>query len=260
MRDLPDGVDLTRPSQARLYDYLLGGTDNYAIDRQAVEHFLAQSPDARRSAIENRRFLIRVVEQLCSRGARQFLDLGAGLPTAENTHQVAQRAGNGARVVYVDRDPSVLAHAHALLGEQERTAYVHGDIRDPGTVLEGARELLDFTRPVVVLAVAVLHFVPDEDDPAGLMRRYAGELVPGSHVVVSSASTTGLDPEVLALSESASERFRFPLHMRSREEIEGLFGGAVLEDPGVVPVQDWPVPSGAEPLTVPMLGGVARVP
>ena len=252
-------IDVTRPSPARLYDYLLGGTDNYAVDRQTAEHVLTHTPEARRSAVENRRFLVRVVEHLCAQGIWQFLDLGSGLPTAENTHQVARRAEQGARVVYVDRDPSVLAHARALLGAQDRTTYVHADITDVDAVIGGAGALLDFTQPVAVLAVAVLHFLPDDAEPAALMRRYTGHLAPGSPVAMTAASTTGLDSRVLELAREASDRFRFPLYMRSREELEGMFGDATLAEPGLVPVQDWPAPAEAEPLTVPIFGGVAVV-
>ncbi|MCP9964069.1 SAM-dependent methyltransferase [Actinomadura madurae] len=183
------------------------------------------------------------------------------MPTAENTHQVAERADGGARVVYVDRDPSALTHARALLGPQARAGYVHADIRDVPAVLEAheTRQLLDFRRPVAVLMVAVVHFLDDEDDPAGLVRRYVDELVPDSFLVVSSASRTGIDAQTARVAEEASRRFRFPVHLRSREEIAGMFGGLELERPGLVPVQDWPAPGAGRDLVVPMLGGVARV-
>ncbi|MFE9099814.1 SAM-dependent methyltransferase [Actinomadura geliboluensis] len=260
--DTHGDADITRPSQARVYDYLLGGTDNYAVDRQTAEHVLRQHPGAREPAVANRRFLVRAVEELCGLGMRQFLDLGAGLPTAENTHQVAQRAGDGAHVVYVDNDATVLAHANALLGEQDRTGYVHADLRNVDQVLDSPTigRLLDLDRPVALLLVAVVHYLADEDDPAGLIRRYVERLAPGSYVTITSASVTGIDPDVLPLINETTRQNRFPLHARTREEIAAMLDGLELVEPGLVSVTDWPEPSGAAPLQVPMLGAIARVP
>ncbi|MFD0854878.1 SAM-dependent methyltransferase, partial [Actinomadura adrarensis] len=169
---VPPGIDVTRPSSARVYDYLLGGKDNYQPDREVAEQVLQLAPELKNVAVENRRFLIRVVKQLAGQGFDQFIDLGSGLPTQENVHEVAQSINPDARVVYVDRDPLVLAHAQALLGSgRNNVAYVHADIRDLNTVLGDIeeRQLIDFRRPVVLLLVAVLHFVADADGPAGLV-------------------------------------------------------------------------------------------
>ncbi|MBW8482705.1 SAM-dependent methyltransferase [Actinomadura parmotrematis] len=260
-RPLP-GIDTARPSAARVYDYLLGGKDNYEVDRRAADAVLQGSPQAREAAVENRAFLGRIVRHLVEHeGVRQFIDLGAGLPTADNTHQIAQRLDPGARVLYADHDPIVLAHARALLADQPGTAYVQADVRDADAVLAApeTRDVIDFDRPVAVLAIAVLHFVRDGEDPAGLVRRYAAALPAGGFIALSHVTSEGMDPEVRARIHATYDDAPSPLQVRSREQITALFGDLELRPPGVVPVREWPRPGYGEPLPLTLLGGLARV-
>lgn len=261
---MSDEINVSRPSAARVYDYLLGGKDNYDVDRTAAKFILDVAPEMADVARENRRWLVRVVRHLVSLGIEQFIDLGSGLPTQENVHEVAHGLNPDARVVYVDHDPMVLAHARALLNSGDgTTAYVHGDVRDPVTVIgspEVAR-LIDRTRPVALLAVAVLHFVSDADGPAGLVERYARALPSGSRIAISCGSSDGLTDE---LRERIRKYFGpdvpSPLHLRSRGQIAGLFGDMELDDPGLVHVTDWPVPGQDAPLPMTTYGGIGRVP
>ncbi|MFI0355164.1 SAM-dependent methyltransferase [Actinomadura sp. 9N407] len=259
----PADIDVEQPSAARVHDYMLGGKDNYDVDRMAADQILAVAPEMGEVAVENRRFLVRTVRSLTKQGHDQFLDLGSGLPTRENVHEVAQAANPDARVVYVDRDPMVLSHARALLGAGPDTIdYVHADVRDPAAVLDAprTRKVLDFSRPVVVLFVAVLHFVADEDDPAGLVRRYVEALPSGSRVVIACGSSDHL-------SETIKEKVRqyftdvpSPLRLRPRARIAELFGDLPLEEPGLVHVTDWPSPGHGKRLPMTSFGGVAHVP
>lgn len=189
----PPPFDITKPHPARVYDFLLGGKDNYAIDREAAEKILAVAPELRANARANRTFLSRAVRYLAGeRGIRQFLDIGTGIPAAGNTHEVAQAAAPESRIVYVDNDPVVLAHARALLTSDERgaTEYIEADIRDPEKIIARARDLLDFNRPVALLLVAVLHFIADADDPAELVAAYRDAL-PG--VILSFRVSRGCE-------------------------------------------------------------------
>jgi len=172
--DMPPGIDLSRPHTARMYDYLLGGKDHFAVDRETMEAGLKSWPGARVYARENRKFLARAVEYLAREaGVRQFLDIGTGLPSANNVHEVAQRVAPDSRVVYVDNDPLVLVHARALLTSDPagRTAYIHADLRDPEKILADpvVRDTLDLSQPVALMLVAILHFIPDEDDPGAIV-------------------------------------------------------------------------------------------
>ncbi|MBA9005056.1 SAM-dependent methyltransferase [Thermomonospora cellulosilytica] len=260
--DKPD-IDVTQPTPAGVYDYLLGGTDNYSGDRRAAHAILDHVPEIRSDARANRNFLIRVVRHLVSAGIEQFIDLGSGLPTAENVHEVAQAANPDARVVYVDFDPRVLPHARALLGSTEgRTAYVQEDIRNVSDVLEApeTRQLIDMSKPVGLLAAAVLHFIPDEHDPAGIVARYVERLPSGSYLAISSGSSSGTPPELLARIDQVFANAPNPLYFRPREVIAGFFGDLELVDPGLVHVKDWPVPDPDTKTTLAAYGGVARVP
>lgn len=263
-RRLPDAIDTSQPSAARVYDYLLGGKDNYDADRTAAQFVLDVAPEMADVARENRRWLVRVVRHLVEQGFDQFIDLGSGLPTQENVHETAQSLDPGARVVYVDHDPMVLAHARALLeAGNGTTAYVHADVRNPREVLD-APELartIDLTRPVALLAVAVLHFVADEDGPARIVRTYADALPSGSRVAIACGSSDGLTGE---LAERVRTYFGpdvpSPLYLRSRQEIAALFGDMHLEEPGLVRVTDWPAPTGTAPLPMTTYGAIGRVP
>ncbi|MEV7078674.1 SAM-dependent methyltransferase [Streptomyces sp. NPDC093516] len=235
-------IDSSKAHPARVYDVFLGGKDHYPADREAAAAALAANPRGYLDVRHNRDFLRRAVTQLVERdGIRQFLDIGTGLPTAENVHQIAQRITPGARVVYVDNDPVVLAHARALLtsGPEGRTDYIDADLRDPGRILEQAARTLDFGRPVALCLVAVLHFVAD-DEAYPLVRELLDALPAGSRLVLSHL-TEDLNPEnIRAVQRTYTER-GFTFVLRSRAEVERFFTGNGLEiaDPGVVPAHRW---------------------
>jgi SAM-dependent methyltransferase len=248
-----------------MYDYLLGGKDHYPVDGEAAEKALTSFPMLRTAARENRAFLGRAVRYLAREaGVRQFLDLGSGLPTAENVHQVAQRVDPGARVVYVDNDPIVLVHGSALLAKDERTCVIQGDVRDPQAVLDHpqTRALIDFDQPVGVLAVAVLHFVGDEEDPDGIVRTLRDAVCPGSHLILSHA-TADLAPEAALGVQAAYRSQGVPLTLRDKARFTEFFDGMELVEPGVQVVSDWrsEVPEADRPshADVSWYGGIARV-
>jgi SAM-dependent methyltransferase len=249
-----------------MYDYLLGGRDHYAADSEAAEQALAWAPTLRTAARENRAFLGRAVRYLVREaGIRQFLDLGPGLPTAENVHQVAQKADPEARIVYVDNDPIVLAFGGALLAQNARTAVVPGDLRRPAAVLDHprTRALIDFSEPVGVLAVAVLHFIGDHEDPAGIVRTLRDAVAPGSHVVLSHG-TADIAPGEAKGVENAYRAQGVPLTLRTRTAFEELFAGWELVEPGIQVVSDWrpsePAAERPSHADVSWYGGVGRLP
>jgi hypothetical protein len=267
-KDLPPGIDFSRPHIARMYDYLLGGKDNFAVDRETMEVGLRSWPGARVYARENRKFLGRSVEYLVREaGIRQFLDIGTGLPSANNVHEVAQRFAPDSRVAYVDNDPLVLVHAQALLTSSPagRTAYVQADLREPEKILghPAIRDTLDFSQPVALMLVAILHFIPDEDDPGAHVRTLMSDLAPGSYLV-SSHLTADLDPEGVHGMEQAYRASGLWVEARSAEDFgRTFFTGLELVDPGLVLISDWrpvghdPAPSPGE---VSSNGAVARKP
>ncbi|MGI5247467.1 SAM-dependent methyltransferase [Dactylosporangium sp. CA-139066] len=238
----PADVDLDRPSVARVYDYYLGGSHNFAADRAFGEQVLRVMPAVAGLARSNRAFLRRAVHGLAATGIRQYLDLGSGIPTVGNVHDVIADAGvTDARVVYVDHDPVAVAHSRAILADVPGTAVVAGDLRNPAEVLAQpeVRGLLDFSEPIAFLLVAVLHFVLDEEDPAGIVARYAEAGVRGSHVVLSHI---GYDRALNPAEEDAYRMYRnspTPLILRSKDEIAKLLGGLSLLEPGVVATQQW---------------------
>ncbi|MEV6109780.1 SAM-dependent methyltransferase [Streptomyces sp. NPDC051940] len=257
-------IDVTRPSIARVYDALLGGKDNYPVDREVAERIRTTMPAIR--AQSNREFLGRVVRFLAAdAGIRQFVDLGAGLPTMENTHQVAQRHQPGAGVVYVDNDPVVLAHGDALLVENDRTAVITADLRDPERVLNHpeTRRLIDFDEPVAVLLVGILHHFADEENIKGVVDAYMAAVPSGSHLVISHFWDSGEEARTL---EKTFLRFLGSGRFRTQEEIEAYFDGLELLEPGVVPLTRWRpegpavVPGGQPVTTRLMVAGVARKP
>lgn len=238
--DLAAGFDVERPSQARIYDYLLGGSLNFAADREAAGQLIAMVPDAPLVAQANRAFLRRAVRFLGDAGVRQFLDIGSGVPTRGNVHEIAQRVAPESRVVYVDIDPVAVAHSQQILAGIDRTTTIQEDARHPERILDhpDVRGLLNLTRPVAVLMVSVLHFVPDSDDPAGILAKLRDAVAPGSYLVLSHVTLSGrLDgtPGVTANSRP-SENFAQP---RSRAEVERFFAGFELVEPGLVPVEQW---------------------
>jgi SAM-dependent methyltransferase len=232
--------DPNTPSVARTYDYLLGGKDNYPVDRQVGEIFIQKFPGAARIALDNRACLIRAVTYIASElGIDQFVDLGSGLPTANNVHQVAQRINAGARVAYVDNDPIVLAHGRAMLEENENTKVVAADIRQPARLLADPEllGLIDLNSPVAVIASAILHHLLDEDDPLGAIRALTAVTPPGSCLYVSHFRTLA-DPDSAALEAVMLHAFGRGL-WRTDEQIAEYFAGLRLVEPGIVACARW---------------------
>ncbi len=228
------------PSVARMYDYFLGGKDNFAADRRAAEEVARVLPRVADVARSNRRFLQRAVRYAANQGVEQFLDLGAGLPTQGNVHEIAQSVHSGARVVYVDNDPVVSSHGRALLASDDRTAVVEADMRDPERLLADPEvtRLIDFDRPTAVMFVAVLHFVTDEEDPAGLVRSYRAATSPGSHVILSHAAIE--EQRNLDVGDAyRSARTNAPFNARTREQVTSFLNGLEIVEPGVVPLHEW---------------------
>jgi SAM-dependent methyltransferase len=261
------GVDTTRPSVARVYDAVLGGKDNFAVDRAVAARRLELIPDGGQGARLSRAFLARGVRHLARLGVRQFLDIGSGLPTAQNTHQVAQSVIPDARVVYVDHDPMVLSHARALLTDNPFTEAVLGDLRQPEEILGDpvVKDFLDWSRPVGLLLLGIVHHLADQDDPGRLVRSLLDQLPPGSYLLLSHFCDAS--PEARTL-EQAFQQMLGSGRMRSQEEIRAFFDGSELLEPGVVPVVGWhpeeePPGTGAPeprtPSTLLVFGGLGRV-
>jgi hypothetical protein len=245
---------------ARVYDYLLGGKDNFAADRVAGDEFAKAMPGIRPGVQEARAFLVRVVRFLAGEaGIRQFLDIGTGLPTANNTHETAQLVAPESRVVYVDNDPLVLAHARALLasGPEGKTAYLDADLRDPGSILDEAARTLDFSRPVAVMLVGVLHCIPDDDDPWGIVKRVVAAVPTGSYLVVGHPASDIQVAEAAQATAGLNARIAEPVTFRPREQVARFLDGLEVIDPGVVSYSQWrPGPDAVE--LVPAWCAVAR--
>ncbi len=263
-RDKAPKIDTSVAHPARVYDYWLGGKDNFAADREAAEKVLAATPGLRSRVRANRAFLARSVRYLVTdRGIRQFLDIGTGIPSANNTHEVAQAVAPATRIVYVDNDPIVLAHARALLSTSAEgaTAYLEADLRDPDTILSSARRTLDFSQPIALMLVGILHLVQDSEDPYGLVARYVAALPPGSYLTISHPASD-IQPQQAEAQRRYNERVSTPQMLRSYEEVCRFFEGLELVPPGVVPVHTWhsgpddEVPPGG----ISAHGGVARKP
>jgi SAM-dependent methyltransferase len=234
-------IDTTTPHPARMYDAFLGGKDNYAADREAVRQVLRAAPEARDSARANRAFLQRVVRFLVGEaGIRQVLDIGTGIPTAGNVHQVAGEAAPGTRVVYVDNDPIVHVHANALLTGKGTTRIVLADLREPEKILLDPRvgELIDFTEPVGLLLVAIVHFITEEEGPARILATLRDALPPGSYLALSHA-TGDFRPEAAQQAAAVYDQATSTVTLRSHTQIAGLFEGWDLIDPGLVQVPLW---------------------
>jgi SAM-dependent methyltransferase len=238
---LPPGIDVHIPNAARMYNYFLGGKDNFAVDREAAERVLAVAPEARDLARQNRAFLRRAVTHLAAEaGIRQFVDIGTGLPTEGNVHEIAGQVDPGTRVVYVDNDPVVLGHARALLSNATNTVSIKGDLREPESIFDNPEllSLIDFSEPVAVLLLAVLHFLPDGDRPAELIARLRDTLPPGSYLVLSHVTAderAGAAQEGAAVYQKASSS----VTLRARAQISGFFDGFELLDPGLVRLDEW---------------------
>jgi hypothetical protein len=229
-----------RQNVARLYDYFLGGHHNFAADREMARRLLAVEPNARYVVMQNRAFLGRAVRYLLAAGVRQFLDVGSGIPTQDNVHEIAQRDDPAARVVYVDNDPVACAHSRQILAGNENAAVIQEDLRRPAAILgrPEVTRLLDFSKPVGVLMVTILHFIPDADGPAGLARRLTGSLPPGSHLVISHA-THEAAPDAVAEVEKLYASTSAAARPRSHEEILRFFEGFDLVEPGLVYQPRW---------------------
>ena len=238
---VPDGVDVTRPSIARIYDYLLDGKDNFAIDRAAAEKLMESRLDPRRLSLANRAFLCRAVGFLARQGIAQYLDLGSGLPTSPSVHEVARDTIPAARVVYVDHDPIVVTHNDALLATRDGVITIRGDIRDPDSVLahEALAACLDFSQPIAVLLLSVLHFISHEEDAPGIVAKFRARLAPGSYLAISVGTSDGADPEMLAEATQTYAGARMPFTLRSRAQILDLFDGFDLVEPGLVSLPEW---------------------
>ncbi|MBX6387306.1 MAG: SAM-dependent methyltransferase [Microbispora sp.] len=241
-RKAPAGVDPFTPSVARMYDYYLGGKDNFAADREAAQKIIEILPNLPDIARENREFLIRAVTYLTQQGVRQFLDIGAGLPTQRNVHQVAQELAPESRVVYVDNDPIVLVHARAILAENERVRAVEADMRDPEALLghPEIQEHLDFSQPLGLLMLGVLHFIPDDDEAMKIVSTLRRPLVPGSYFVVSHGSVGELSKDQEEEGRKVFSRTSVPgTTSRSRDQLLVFFEGLDLVEPGIVPLHEW---------------------
>jgi O-methyltransferase involved in polyketide biosynthesis len=260
---MPD-FDTSVPHIARVYDYWLGGKDNFAADRAMGERTLQAYPNLVYSVRANRAFLARTVRFLVREvGLRQFLDIGTGIPTANNTHEVAQRIAAESRIVYVDNDPVVLSHAKALLKStpEGACAYIDADLRDPDTILAGAAETLDFAQPVAIMLIAVMHFVGDDAQASAIMNRLTAACVPGSCIALSHAAND-IDAAQMAemvrrLNESTAEKTT----LRDRAGVTRLFDGLELVEPGVIRAAEWRPDTDLEAASPAALwGGVARIP
>ncbi len=250
---LPPEIDTTRPSIARVYDAFLGGKDNFAVDRAVAMEGMRHFPDRGEGARNNRSMLFRGVKYMAEQGIEQFLDIGSGLPTMDNTHSVAQRINPAAKVVYVDNDPIVLAHARAILQTDERTRVITADLREPEVILNHpeVEGFLDFSRPVGLLLVAVVHHLADAEDPSGLVDAYKARLAPGSHMQLTHFCSCA--PEMREL-EAVLLQMLGTGRARDMPEIERFFDGLDLVEPGVVHAPEW---RPEEPVRYPLdLGGV----
>lgn len=264
---VPAGVDLSRPSSARVYDRLLGGKDNFAVDRAVADQMAEILPAVIEGARVVRACLTRVVRYLAAEaGIDQFIDLGSGLPTQENVHEIAQRAVPGARTVYVDNDPVVVAHARAILTRDGTTAAVTADLRDVGGVLGHAEvgRLIDLDRPVGLIMSGVVHYVPDDGEVRRAIAGYRDRLAPGSHLFISSLRQVGTSPSPAGARLEGIFRESLGARLRSTDEIEEFFAGWDLLAPGLVPLVTWrPDGPRRDPGDVPdsfraQVGGVAR--
>jgi S-adenosyl methyltransferase len=243
-REAPPGVDPTMPSSARIYDYMLGGKNNFPADREALANAILSASELHDIAWANRGFHQRSAKWIAERGIRQFIDIGSGLPTVGNTHEVVRNVSPDARVVYVDIDPTVAAHSAALLAGDGGTAVITADLRDPDAVLAdpALRALIDFSEPAGLVMTAVLHFVADGSDPWGLVARYMGALAPGSYLALSHATSDNMPPSAV---RGASEVYSNTFFMRPKAQVERFFDGLELvapyagAEPGVVYMGLW---------------------
>jgi SAM-dependent methyltransferase len=261
----PRNIDITVPSVSRIYDFYLGGSHNFEVDRQAARRVMEFVPGVPRIARANRAFLHRAVRFAAAEGVDQFLDIGSGIPASGNVHQVARAARPGARVVYVDHDPVAVAHSEAVLAGDDHAGVVAADLLKPRDILDSPQveRLIDLNRPVALLLVAILHFVDDADDPYGAVAELSDALAPGSLLVLTHASYEGmpLPPERTGRAVDVYQDIRNPLIMRSREEIARFFEGYDMVEPGLVPMPRWrpeAAPEDEDPYAFSGFAGVGR--
>ncbi|WP_433657717.1 SAM-dependent methyltransferase [Nocardia sp. CA-128927] len=228
------------PSSARIYDYMLGGKDNYDIDRAVAHRMLAIAPDTKTLAWFIRQFLVKAVEMAADAGVRQFIDLGAGIPTSPNVHETARKIEPSARVVYIDNDPIVYTHCDALLARSPGVEALQADIRQPDDIITRLKVggLIDFNEPVALLIIGVLHYVMDEEDPAGILAEFRDVMAPGSFLAITHASGD-THPDFIGQSQEDTNNSPSQVVYRTREETTAYFDGFDLIDPGIVPAQDW---------------------
>lgn len=255
------GFDPSVPSPARMYDYYLGGKDNFPADREAADQALSVVPSGREIARANRQFLVRAVTFMARSGIGQFIDIGTGLPTMPNVHEVARSIHPNARVLYVDNDPMVCSHARALLATNDGVTAIQGDIRMPQAILSDpiTRTLIDFTQPVGVLFVAVLHFLTDDDQPWEQIAAFRWRMASRSMLAISHVTSDGTPPEVQSTIQDVYAEASAPAVFRARHDIESFFGGLDLVEPGLVEVGAWRSLRRSPPTPLRLLGGVARV-
>jgi len=261
----PGGIDTSTPNIARIYDYLLGGKDNFAADRGAAERLIGAIPDVAAIARDNRSFVARVVRYLATEaGIRQFLDLGSGLPTQANVHELAQAVAPDARVVYVDNDPVVAVHGQALLASGGQAGMVLGDLRDPAAVLQhpAVAGRLDLTRPVAVLCTSTLHFIASQARPHQIIAGYRDRIAPGSYLAITHGTREGDPRGEGAKAADVFRRASSQLHLRPLPELLRLFDGFELVEPGLVWITQWRPDPQAAPTGRPqsMRGGLGRKP
>jgi SAM-dependent methyltransferase len=255
--DLP-GIDTGIANAARVYDYLLGGSENFPADRAMAAEMLRLVPETAEAVRRNRAFLRRAVGFLAGEmGIGQFLDIGSGLPTMDNVHQVARRSLPDARVVYVDIDPAVVRHTEALLAGTTGLTVIQQDTRNPEGVLGRAAAALDFSRPVALVLVAIMHFIPDADQPQEIVRRYARALAPGSYLVLSHASVLAADPDVAEAASTYASSSAGSFIIRTPNEVAAFFDGFDLLEPGLVEAGLWRTAQ-AEPIEPGFLAGIGR--
>lgn len=264
----PADIDRSVPHASRIYDYLLGGTDNFAVDRELAAHMseaFGGIDNARVDVRANRAFLGRAVRYLAGEvGVRQFLDIGTGVPNADNVHAVARELASDARIVYVDNDPIVLAHAHSLLRDADptTTAYLNGDLRDVEAILQKAQATLHFSQPIAVFLAAILHVIENVDDPHGIVRRLVESVPSGSYLVISHLASDIQGEEQARAAERLNAQTRETFVLRSHDEVESFFEGIDLVEPGVVRVDEWRNPAYVEPPAgsrlIPIYGAVGR--
>lgn len=241
--DLPESVDVNRPNVARIYDYFLGGAHNFRVDREFAERMTRETGISALPYRENRSFLRRAVQFMCDEGINQFLDLGSGIPTVGNVHEIAEKADPAARVVYVDNEPVAYAYARQILARNDNATILQADLRDIDAVLDhpDTTRLIDFTQPVGLLTVAIMHFIPDSDDPAGILRRYRSAMAGGgfhaiTHLTADGTKTTGGDVERgVQLYQQAST----PGAARTADQVRELLGDGELVEPGITWTSQW---------------------